>query len=1010
MNARRISGRGVLSMIGKTISHYRILEKLGEGGMGVVYRAEDTKLKRTVALKFLPPQSLGTAEERARFTQEAQAAAALNHPNICTIHEIDEADGQTFIAMEYVEGLTLRERISTGPLKLDEAIGIASQTAEALSKAHEKGVIHRDIKSGNIMVTSDGQVKIMDFGLAKLGGESKLTKTGTTVGTIAYMSPEQARGEATDGRTDIWSLGVVLYEMLTGLLPFKRDYEQATVYSILNEEPEPVTSLRAGVPMELERIIGKALEKDAETRYQSAVEMVADLKRAKKGSDSAAAAAATGVPSASGVSVPAQPEATAPPEQGTAAPSPRTSNLGKYLIPASIVAIAVFLFLVFKPWRFELRPSQEAMAEENSLAIMYFDNVAEPDDPRRLGEIATNLLITDLSESRYVRVVSGQRLYDILKSLGREGAKVIDREVASQVAEKARAKWMLLGSILQEEPRFVITAQIVDVASGKAVASQRISGEPDEDIFSLVDRLTVEVKEDLSLPAEAEAEPDRRVADVTTHSAEAYRYYLEGKDYFYKYLHADATESFKHAVELDPSFAMAYYGLSLTLPTRREKEEAIARAAEYVDNVSTKERHFILARQAVLGRNSQLAINHLESIVEDYPAEKEAYFRLARIYQEKNDAEKVIAMLLKVIEMDPLFKEAYNVLAYQYGFTGEFDRAIWAINKYIELAPDEPNPYDSRGDVYAMNGKVTEAIASYTRALEVDPDYAASLENLGDMYLFTGEYARAESLYQAVASHSGRYFRSDGRTDLANAFMYRGQFQQALRMLEMGIEQDRIELGEGPSLANKMQMRCGVHEYLGDLDSAISEAEEARDLLLRANPNTMFIVLFIGRVPYLYAKKGELDKADVLLADMQRYFTKSDLAWPVFYKEIQGAVAFAKGDLEAATEYFEEANGLLPMFVCYVYLGRCYSGLGRTGDAVEAFEQASITYDGSRLTDVILAALVHYWLGMAYEESGWKNKAIGQYETFLNIWKDADPGLPDVEDAKARLARLRSIS
>jgi serine/threonine protein kinase/Tfp pilus assembly protein PilF len=265
-------------MISKTISHYKILEKLGEGGMGVVYKAEDTRLKRTVALKFLAPQTLSSEEEKARFILEAQAAAALNHPNICTIYEIDESEGQYFMAMECIEGQSLREKIQSGPLKLKEAINIAIQVAEGLQEAHDRGIVHRDIKPANIMMTTKGQAKIMDFGLAKLGRETQLTKTGTTVGTVAYMSPEQARGDTVDHRTDIWSLGVVLYEMITGQLPFKSEYEQAIVYSILNEEPQPITDLRSGLPMELEGIINKALAKSTGERYQHADEMLSDLR------------------------------------------------------------------------------------------------------------------------------------------------------------------------------------------------------------------------------------------------------------------------------------------------------------------------------------------------------------------------------------------------------------------------------------------------------------------------------------------------------------------------------------------------------------------------------------------------------------------------------------------------------------------------------------------------------------------------------------------------------------
>ncbi|UCF78051.1 MAG: serine/threonine-protein kinase [Candidatus Eiseniibacteriota bacterium] len=269
-------------MIGETVSRYRILEKIGEGGMSVVYRAEDTKLKRTVALKFLSPRALGSKDEKTRFLYEAQAAAALDHSNICTIHEIDEAGDATFIAMAYVEGLNLRDRIESGPLDLDEAVGLGVQIAQGLQAAHEKDIIHRDIKSANIMVTPKGEAKIMDFGLAKLPGRVRVTTTGTTVGTVAYMSPEQARGEALDYRTDIWSFGVVLYEMVSGRLPFTGDYEQAVAYRILNEDPQPLSVVCPGVPPELDGIMGRLLAKRVEDRYQSVKELLSDLRKLKK--------------------------------------------------------------------------------------------------------------------------------------------------------------------------------------------------------------------------------------------------------------------------------------------------------------------------------------------------------------------------------------------------------------------------------------------------------------------------------------------------------------------------------------------------------------------------------------------------------------------------------------------------------------------------------------------------------------------------------------------------------
>jgi len=283
-------------VIGKTISHYRITEKLGEGGMGVVYKAEDSSLERTVALKFLSPRMLGDENDKARFVHEAKAAASLNHPNVCTIHEIDEADDQIFIAMELVDGENLRTRLRAGPMEIDDALSIASQIAEGLSAAHRRGIVHRDIKLANIVVTSDGLVKIMDFGLARRPGGAQLTRAGTTMGTVAYMSPEQARGDAVDHRTDLWSLGVVLYEMLTGKRPFRGDHDQAVIYSILNDEPEPASKSRPGVPAALDAVIHSLLSKDAVDRCQSAAQAAGDLKKLAAVAGAPTVALATGTP------------------------------------------------------------------------------------------------------------------------------------------------------------------------------------------------------------------------------------------------------------------------------------------------------------------------------------------------------------------------------------------------------------------------------------------------------------------------------------------------------------------------------------------------------------------------------------------------------------------------------------------------------------------------------------------------------------------------------------------
>jgi serine/threonine protein kinase len=353
-------------MIGQTISHYRILEKLGEGGMGVVYKAEDTKLKRTVALKFLPPELTRDADAKARFTREAQAAAALNHPNICTIHEVGEHDGQSFIAMELVEGQSLKDRIERGPLPIDDAISLAIQTGEGLGEAHEKEIVHRDIKPGNIMLAARGQAKILDFGLARLGTHTKLTKADTTLGTVAYMSPEQASGRDVDRRTDIWSLGVVLYEMLTGLLPFRGEYEQALIYQIMNAAPEPITSLRSGVPMELERIVTKCLEKNRDERYQTSADLIADLRRLQR-----TLSAGTGT------------------AQRSAATAGRPARRVRRLYwAASLIAVAIITAVILREM-----PRRAAPPEEKSIAVMPFVDMSPERDQEYFCDGMTEELI-----------------------------------------------------------------------------------------------------------------------------------------------------------------------------------------------------------------------------------------------------------------------------------------------------------------------------------------------------------------------------------------------------------------------------------------------------------------------------------------------------------------------------------------------------------------------------------------------------------------------------------------
>ncbi len=669
-------------MIGKTISHYKILEKLGEGGMGVVYKAEDTTLKRAVALKFLPQETTRRPEAKARFLHEAQAAAALNHPNICTIYEIGEADDQTFIAMALIEGESLRDKIGGGPLKLDKAIDLAVQIAEGLAAAHGKRVVHRDMKPGNVMVTNEGRAKIMDFGLAKSPGQTRVTRTGTTTGTIAYMSPEQSRGEDVDHRTDIWSFGVMLYEMVTGQRPFRGDYEQAVVHSILNDEPEPITGLRTGVPIELERIVAKAMAKRPGERYQHVDDMMVDLRGLTK-------------------KLEARTEIAPARQVAEESPGPAPGE------PAS--------------------PVPEGPARP--IIVVGFKNQTGDTAYDYLREAIPNLLITNLERSRHLQVTTWERMHDLLKQIGKVDVEFIDRELGFELCRMEGVDSIVLGSFTKAGETFATDVKVLDVGTKRLLGSTNAKGEGVASILrSQIDELSKDISGKVGKPERAAESSGLAVVDVTTSSMDAYNHFLRGRACWEKLYYADAVQSFERAVEIDPTFAAAhlYLGWSHLLSGNTNAGNgAIVTAKQLAEKATEKESLLIEAVYATYIERDYEKARHIWHVMRDkFPREKlvHLWLGLAR-YWVYGREEELIAGLNRTLELAPNDGQALCTLAYLYAYAGDFERALEYAERYASVLPGDANPVDTVADIYFKMGRLDEAVIKYEEALAIKPDF-----------------------------------------------------------------------------------------------------------------------------------------------------------------------------------------------------------------------------------------------------------------------------------------------
>ena len=967
--------------------HYQLLEQIGAGGMGEVYLARDTRLDRRVALKFLPSRLSNDAKARERLLREAKAASRISHPNILTIHEVGEDEnGNVFIAMQYVEGTPLSELIKNGPLPIERAVAIARQVCDGLARAHESHVVHRDIKPDNIVIDRDGNATILDFGLARLMDASALTRSGTMIGTIQYMSPEQARGEPVDARSDIFSLGAVIYEMVTGISPFEGENPASIINKILNEPVEPPSRVCDRCPPGMDAVIAQALDKDAEARYASVRALSADLERVSAGHSILLPRARR------------QPSPSAPTVG-------RVSGWRRYGLPTIAVAIVALFAVVINPWQLQFLSQRQASASANSLAVMYFDNIGDTAEGDQTPEMITSLLITNLSQTPSLKVVSRQHLNDLLQRYQAESPSSYTSALTAKVAEMAGAHWLLTGSIVRTQPAYVLVSNVSEVESGKIVASQRVEGSAGEDLISVVDRLGSRILADIA--PEATADAHGRLADMTTGSTKSYSAYLEGMDALSRVDYPSALTAFKRATQIDSNFAAAFCQLARTaqsLAMYPEGQRAIDRAYALIHRATVKDSLYIESYRAQFAGSVERALSTMQEVVNRFPDEKDAVFTLGLLCQRLNRYDDAVAWFKRVIALDSTYKLAYNNLAYAYYDRGDQDKSIEAINAYIALAPDECNPYDSRGELYAMSGQVEPAIASYRKALERQPNFVHALVNLGHLYLFKRDYARADSLYQEVFRSEIPETRAYARQFLAYIPLYQGDLRGALDVLRKGLSADAME-NIGPyQLAEKHMLMADVYNALDRSDSALTEMYDASRLLAQsAVPAGDF---GRSRVIEVLAKSGHLMGAHDSLSALEASFASRPMADRVPLEYATGCVQRADGDLDGALSSFKQAADS-KSYLAQCELAATYLKAGELGSAVNLLEKLTRRRCDYRAFFILASARAEFQLAQAYELSGWQDEALRQYARVHELWGGTQIRFADANVSASDLTAAR---